>query len=162
MSEEKRVIEINGMKLEVDLSKAKRIDEFRIGDNIKVLRKAYSTSYDVDNGVIVDFVNFNSLPTIQIAMFKQNYNGSEIQFLNYNAQTKDIEISACSKHELTLEKNKMVERLQAEIDKKKTEVDELKNKLDWFNKFYGKYFTENTEELENNKDGRIGYGDNDR
>jgi len=33
----KQIIEINGVKLEVDLSTAKRIDEFRVGDTVKVL-----------------------------------------------------------------------------------------------------------------------------
>ena len=32
----KQIIEINGVKLEVDLSTAKRIDEFRVGDTVKV------------------------------------------------------------------------------------------------------------------------------
>ena len=54
----KRIIEINGIKLEVDLSTAKRIDEFRVGDNVKVLRKGYNDNFEVLAGVIVEFVNF--------------------------------------------------------------------------------------------------------
>ena len=34
--EEKRIIDINGMKMEVDLRTAKRIDTFKVGDNVKV------------------------------------------------------------------------------------------------------------------------------
>ena len=34
-----RTIEINGIKLEVDLRTAKRIDQFKVGDNVKVLKK---------------------------------------------------------------------------------------------------------------------------
>ena len=55
--ENKRIIEINGVKLEVDMSTAKKIDEYRVGDNVKVLKKDYSGNYDVLAGVIVEFVN---------------------------------------------------------------------------------------------------------
>jgi len=35
--ENKKIIEVNGVKLEVDLSSAKVIEEYRVGDVIKVL-----------------------------------------------------------------------------------------------------------------------------
>ena len=35
--EEKRIVEIDGVKIEVDLRTAKRIDTFAVGDNVKVL-----------------------------------------------------------------------------------------------------------------------------
>ena len=37
------IIEINGLKLEIDLRSAKRIDSFRVGDNVKILRKDYNS-----------------------------------------------------------------------------------------------------------------------
>ena len=40
--EEKRIIEVNGIKMEVDLRNAKRIDQFKVGDSVKVLVKSYS------------------------------------------------------------------------------------------------------------------------
>ena len=33
----KKIVEVNGIKLEVDMRYAKRIDEFRVGDTVKVL-----------------------------------------------------------------------------------------------------------------------------
>jgi hypothetical protein len=53
MSEEtKRVIEINGVKMEVDMRYAKRVDELRIGSRVKVLIKEYS-SYKIYLGVSI-------------------------------------------------------------------------------------------------------------
>ena len=40
--EEKRIVEIDGVKIEVDLRTAKRIDTFAVGDNVKVLCKEYN------------------------------------------------------------------------------------------------------------------------
>lgn len=62
----KRVIEINGVKLEVDMRYAKRVDELRVGSKVKVLNKEYS-SYKVYPGVIVGFEEFDNLPTIVVA-----------------------------------------------------------------------------------------------
>ena len=43
--EEKRIIDINGMKMEVDLRTAKRIDTFKVGDNVKVLATEYNGTW---------------------------------------------------------------------------------------------------------------------
>ncbi len=137
--ENKRVIEINGIKLEVDLSTAKRIDEFRIGDNVKVLQKS-GNDYNVYAGVIVEFVNFKALPTMIIAMFKQDYWGTKLEFINYNAQTEGVEITLCSEHELKLEKCRVIDKINMEIEKKRNEMDELINKRDYFEKHFQKYF----------------------
>ena len=137
--ENKRIIEINGIKLEVDLTTAKRIDEFRVGDNVKVLQKS-GNDYNVLPGVIVEFVNFKELPTMIIATFKQDFWGSRLDFINFNAQTEDVEITLCSEHELKLEKCRVVDKFNIEIEKKKSEMEELINKRDYFEKYFQKYF----------------------
>lgn len=138
-NEGKRIIEINGIKIEVDLRTAKRIDEFKVGDNVKLLKKSNS-SYEVLAGVIIDFVNFKELPTIQVATFRSDYWGTKIEFINFNAETKDIEMCAVSEHELILEKNRVVDKLNAEIEKKKSELDEIVTKKEYFLKHFSKYF----------------------
>lgn len=140
MEDNKRIIEINGMKIEVDLTTAKRIDEFRVGDNIKVLKTSQYSASEILPGVIIQFVNFKELPTIQIAAFKQDYYGTKIEFINYNSDSKDIEIVSCSEHELKLEKCSVMDRFDQEINKKQAEVDDLKAKRDWFVKYFNKYF----------------------
>lgn len=139
MNENKRIIEINGVKIEVDMQTAKRIDEFRIGDNVKVLTKDYS-GYKVLPGVIIDFVNFKDLPTIQIAVFEESYASQNINFINFNARTKDVEIALVSEHELVLEKNKVMDRLNAEIEKKRNEMESIIAKKEYLEKHFGKYF----------------------
>ena len=61
--EEKRIIEIDGVKIEVDMRTAKRIDTFKVGDNVKVLCKS-GDDFKVRPGVIIDFCNFKEKPTI--------------------------------------------------------------------------------------------------
>lgn len=140
-NENKRIIEINGVKIEVDLRTAKRIDEFKVGDNVKILRKS-SSDYRVIPGVIIDFVDFKELPTIQIATFEMDYWGAKMEFINFNSQTKDIEVCGVSEHELELEKDKVIDRLNKEIEKKQHELDEIVCKKQYLLKHFGKYFKE--------------------
>lgn len=135
-----RQVEINGVKLEVDMRTAKRIDTFKVGDNVKILIKEYSCT-KIYNGVIVEFLNFNELPTIQVAYFEDSWNSSElIKFININEETKDFEILPTSKHEMTLTKSRFLDKLNNKIAEKQNEVDELTNKRDWFVENYEKHF----------------------
>ena len=81
-----RDMEINGVKFEVDMRTLKRIDTFKVGDNVKILDKTYSK---IKNGVIVEFLNFKDMPTIQVACFNDNpYTSSGlIEFININKDT---------------------------------------------------------------------------
>lgn len=106
-----------------------------------MLRKSYSDTYDVSAGVIVEFVNFKSLPTIVIAVFKQSYSETTIEFINFNSETDGVEIQVCSDHELKLEKCRVIDKFNLEIEKKKSALDELTNKRDWFATHFEKYFT---------------------
>ncbi len=138
-TENRRIVEINGIKIEVDMTTAKRIDEFRVGDNVKVLRKSYS-NYVVDAGVIVEFVNFKELPTMVIAAFKTEYGGTALDFIYFNAETTGVEITLCCEHELKLEKSRVIDKMNQEIEKKKAEMEEITAKRDYFEKYFAKYF----------------------
>lgn len=136
--EDKRVIEINGIKLEVDLSTAKRIDEFKVGDTVKVLDNRNDKN-EVRCGVITDFANFKNLPTIVVAMYRAGdyWSKPSIEFINYNANIKDIEIVGVTSEEIIVSKETIVDRFNDEIQKKKTELDELIIKRDTFVKYFG-------------------------
>lgn len=139
MSEEKRVIEINGVKLEVDLRNARRIDEFRVGDNVKVL-DTRSGKNEVRSGVITDFANFKDLPTIIVAMYKAGdyWTKPTIEFIYFNSDTEGIEIVGVSAEEIIVSKDTIVQRFDDEIIKKKDELHDLIVKRDTFVKYFGK------------------------
>jgi len=142
--ENKRIVEINGVKVEVDLSTVKVIDEYKVGDNVKVLHSSEYQTPVIRAGVITEFVNFKELPTIVIAELKTDYLGTDIDFVYYNSQTKGVEITPCLEHDLKLNHNSVVEKFERMIATKRKEADELQTKLDWFNKYYNKYFNDET------------------
>ena len=99
-----RQIEINGIKMEVDLRTCKQISTYKVGDNVKILKKNYD-KYEVYSGVIVDFVNFKERPAIVIAYFVQDYSGVSIKFETITQNTTDVEFAPCLPHELKINKD---------------------------------------------------------
>ena len=141
LNEFEREIEIDGVKVAVDMRTVKKIDVYRVGDNVKVLKKSYD-KYRTYSGVIVDFVNFKELPAIVVAYFNQDYSGTSIEFETITKDTKDIEIAPCLPHELSINKNRVIDKFNYEIEQQQHKVDELKAKRDYFLENFGKFFEE--------------------
>ena len=141
LNEFEREIEIDGVKVAVDMRTVKKIDVYRVGDNVKVLKKSYD-NYRTYSGVIVDFVNFKELPAIVVAYFNQDYSGTSIEFETITKDTKDIEIAPCLPHELSINKNRVIDKFNYEIEQQQHKVDELKAKRDYFLENFGKFFEE--------------------
>lgn len=138
--EERRIVEINGVKIEVDMRTAKRVDSFRVGDNVKVLDKDYN-GYKVKPGIIVDFAEFSELPTMVIAVFEEGSWSSSpsISFIHYNEKTAEerhIEIVMSSEDEIKVSRDSVVEKFEREIQKKKNEWQDLQNQLEYFKKHF--------------------------
>ena len=134
-----RQIEINGIKVEVDLRTCKTITTYKIGDNVKVLKKGYS-DYSVFSGVIVDFVNFKERPALVVAYFSQSYSGTDIQFETITKDTKDFEIAPCLPHELKLNKARVIDKFNVGIAAKEREADDLRQKRDYFLENFANFF----------------------
>lgn len=136
--DEKRIVEIDGVKIEVDLRTAKKVDTYKVGDNVKLLCKEYS-DYKVKPGIIVDFAEFQELPTIVIAVFNEGSWSSapSIEFVYYNEKTADkTEIVPATEDELRLTKDGVIEKFEREIQKKKNEYTDLQNQLEYFKKHF--------------------------
>lgn len=138
--EEKKIIEINGVKLEVDLRSARRIDEFKVGDTVKVLDNRNDKN-EMRTGVITDFANFKDLPTIMVAIYKAGsyWEKPSIEFIPYNADTEGIEIVGVSAEEVIVSRDTITQRFDDEIIKKRDELNDLIIKRDTFVKYFGKH-----------------------
>ena len=145
MTSNKTIIEVNGVKLEVDLRTAKRIDQFKIGDRVKVLVKEYD-NYRCYHGMIVGFEPFVQLPTIVIAYLKTDYSSVSIVFVSFNSATKDIEIvMALDDDSLAIDREGVVKQLDRAIAAKMAEAEELERKRDYFLQNFSKYWGSTTD-----------------
>lgn len=137
--EEKRIIEVNGIKMEIDLRHAKVIDNYKVGDYVKILVKHYG-DYRSYIGNIIGFDNFKDTPTIVIAYLKTEYSSASIEFAYYNSKSEGVEITTLNKWDIPLTKSTVLEQFNKEMLKKKQEIQELENKAKIFEELFGKYF----------------------
>ncbi len=140
MDDNKRIVEIGGVKLEVDLRHARVIENFKIGDTVKVLMKKYGDTYESHLGVIVGFDNFKERPTIVIAYVEDSYNEAGIKMLFLNKDSKDTEICPLTKDELVIDKTTIMSRFDVKIASKQKELDELNGHKTYFLEKFGLYF----------------------
>ena len=135
-----KIVEINGVKMQVDLRHAKVIEEYKVGDNVKVLIKSYNDNYKSYIGTIIGFDDFKKTPCIVIAYLKIEYSSASIEFLYYNDKTEDAEITSLNEWDLPLTKSEVLDQFTKEQSKKEQELKELKQKETMFGKLFGKYF----------------------
>lgn len=129
---DKTIIEVNGVKMEVDLRTARRIEELRVGDRVKVLTKGYS-DYKVHAGTIVGFEPFANLPTIIVAYLERDYDSVGVKFVYFNAQTKETEIvKAIDDDQLDIDKSGILQLFDRDIQKKRDEIADIEAKRAYF------------------------------
>ena len=144
MESTKQVIEINGVKMEVDTRYARRIDTFQVGTKVKVLEKQNqygSTDTKVYTGVIVGFEPFESLPTIIVCYLETDYSGANLKFAYINTSTdKKWELVASIDDDLPVQKADVLTKLDREMEKKRDEIADMQRKRDYFLQHFSAHF----------------------
>lgn len=135
-NENKRIIEVKGVKMEIDLRHAKRIDEFKVGDTIKVLKKQWNEGWKSHLGTIAGFDDFKNLPTIIIAYL----DGPRLEFCYFNAESKDVEICGAYDTDLTYTKGDILTAMDRDIETKRREIAGMEEKKEYFIRNFGRYF----------------------
>jgi len=139
--ETKTTIEINGVKFEVDLRTAKRIDTLQVGDRVKVLIKQYS-DYKVCPGTVVGFEPFNKLPTVIVAYLEVGYSSADLKFLFFNAETKETEIvKSIDDDQIDLNRVRINDFFTRQLSKNEQEREEIISKQKYFNENFRAYWT---------------------
>jgi len=141
-------IEVNGIKFEVDMRHAKKVDYYRVGDPVKVLKREYQDDWKSYTGVIADFIPFENKPTIVVAYLSLSYSEAEIHFIHITPDNqKDIEIAPMSTYETDIKKEDFLSSIDRQIEGKKEAVKELEYKKRLFLDHFGRYFGEFKDEL---------------
>lgn len=142
MEKQTTVIEVNGVKLEVDLRSAKRIDQLQVGSRVKCLVKSYD-DFKTMPGVIVGFEPFPTLPTIVVAYLETGYGSPGLKFKSFNSKTKDFEVvSDLDNNALEIDRESVLDNFDRELAKKELELRELREKKEFFLAHFGRYFSE--------------------
>jgi len=137
-----RIIEIGGIKMEVDMRRAIKVEYYKVGTKIRILKKSssYGEEYKTYGGVIVGFDQFEKLPSILIAYLKSSYDNAEIEFLTFNKQTKDVEICIADENFIPFQKATVLTVLDNKIVEAEQHLLEAKAKKEYFVKNFDEYF----------------------
>lgn len=142
MDNGKTIIEINGVKLEVDLRTAKRVDQLSVGSRVKCLVKKYQ-DFATYPGIIIGFEPFKGLPSIVVAYLDNDYSSCDLVFKTFNAETKDFEVVAdLDNNSLEVDKANIIRLMNMEINKKQLELDSVMQKKAFFLSKFNTYFTD--------------------
>lgn len=136
-------IEVNGMLLEFD-EKILLKQEIKVGDNVQLLKKSYS-SYDCYAGVVTQILPFKDKPAIEIMYLENTYSSCAIKQLVViqGAEGEDTpKIVKMDDKFLPFKKERVIDMLEQDIAKKEHELNDAKLKLEYFNTYFNRYFTE--------------------
>lgn len=137
---ETTIVEVNGVKLEVDMRTAKRVETLRVGSRVKVLTKPNYGSTQVFAGVVVGFEPFPTKPSILVAYMHQEYNKAEVKVVAINSDTKDFEMVASIDDEL-FSRNEVLTKFDKQIAVKQREMDDLVEQRTYFETNFAAYWT---------------------
>lgn len=148
MSETTRIIEVNGVKVEVDLRNATVIENYKVGDSVKVLQKEYSNSYKVNTAVVTDIFHRTLKDgteegAIQLLVVEEGYQDVDLKFIVYGEKTEDFSIGHFNKYEKRIPTEQLVSKFDKMIEKKQDEIRVLEGKK----AAYLEYFEEVTNEV---------------
>ena len=133
----KRIVEIDGVKVEVDLRQAKVVDAYRVGMNVKVLKKRYD-GYESLPGVIVGFDDFTNLPTIVVAILECSWGADpKIEFVYFNAKSKELELAPAIADEFPVTREEALKHFDRAIGKHEAEIRALQEKREYFLRRFG-------------------------
>lgn len=128
------IIEVKGVKLDIDERTATTIENLRVGDKVKVLVKEYS-NYEVYPGIIVGFSNFPTLPSVEVFYIKKGYGTPELCMLTYNEKSEHDIVKTCD--ELPVQQADIEAWFDREVKKKEFEISDLKAKKLYFQRWFG-------------------------
>lgn len=136
------LVEINGVKMEVDLRSARVVhNNLKIGSAVKLLLKSTYGEPKVCQGVIVAFDAFPELPTITVAYVKTDYTGAELHFAHVNAKTTEsFSMVPCVDDQLPIDRTDMIQSFGRKIEAKQQEIRDLEAKREYFLKHFDQFF----------------------
>lgn len=142
MTSETTIVEVNGVKMEIDLRQAKVVHQnIKVGTKVKVLEKGGYSGPVVYPGIVAGFEPFKDLPTIIVAYFKSDYSSASVSFAYINSKSAEKwDLVPAVDDELPIAKGDALRHFDKEIEKKHAEIRDLEEKRAYFLRTFGQFF----------------------
>ena len=139
--EHKRIVEVDGVKLEIDLRTAKVIDHYKIGDPVRVLFPGTGYGTGIRAGVIVGVCEFEKNPAIEILVLDAEYSSATFKVVTIiSGQANEVQIAPYDRYSGLFSQSDIVTRFDRTIQQKELELADLKLKKDYFINDFAKAF----------------------
>lgn len=126
-----KIVEINGVKFEVDARTAtlRELTTIRIGAKVKVLKDER-----VLYGTVIGFEPFAENPVVVICYIDSQYYSSspDFKFLYYSAKSKEQIVISSEDDDAGIERDDVVNKIDKAIAQKQTEIQDLEDKKRYF------------------------------
>lgn len=129
--DDNKIIEINGVKFEVDARTAtlRQLSTIRIGAKVKVLKDD-----QVKYGTVIGFEPFAENPVVIICYIDSQYYSSapDFKFLYFSAKSKEQVVVSSEDDDVGLERDDVVMKIDKAIAQKEVEIKDLEDKKRYF------------------------------
>jgi hypothetical protein len=140
-NENKRIVEIDGVKLEVDLRSAKVVENYKVGDPVRVLHSGDGYRSGIKPGVIVGFCEFGENPAIEILELDVDYTSINFRTVTIiSGRDNKVQIAPYDQYEGLISQSDVVTRFDRKIQEKELELADLKLKKKYFIDDFAKAF----------------------
>lgn len=142
MSENTTVIEVNGVRLEVDMRYARRIEEIRIGSPVKLLAKNGYGGHKVYAGIVIGFEPFKDLPTILVAYIEDDFSKAEVKVVSINAKTENYDLVAAVDPDFSIDRESVLKKFERQIAAKQREIEVIEEQINYFKTNFKAYWAQ--------------------
>jgi uncharacterized protein YqkB len=143
---EKKIIEVNGVKLEIDMRYAKSIETYHVGDSVKIFEKqSYGNKMNVYPGIIIGFAEGNNGNAgIEILYIKNEYSTPEIKSaIICNGVDNEFSLAHLSEYDDIFKKDEIVKSFNRKIEELELNLASMINKKALFIEQFSKSFEAN-------------------
>lgn len=134
-------VEINGVVVEFD-EKLIIKQEIKVGDPVQLLKKDYS-DYKLYKGVVTQILPFTDQPVIEVMYIEESYNSFSIRTaVIADGQESGLKIVRIEDEFLPFTKDRAIDMLDKKIEDAEHELQNCKDRKEYFLKYYNKYFAE--------------------
>lgn len=129
---EKTIIEVNGVKIEVDMRTARRIEEIRVGDRVKLLSTSDYGGNKVFPGIVVGFEPFKEMPTIVVAYIETDWSSASMKFAYINSKSKNFDLVVAADDDWSVDRDTILKQFERQIAVKRREIEAIEEQQRYF------------------------------
>ena len=137
----RNIVRVGNIEMDVAIKSMRSIQTFKVGDPVKLLKKAASYSkQETMAGVIVSFDNYESSPAIVVLAMKGSYGDVDFQFITISEMGVDYDMIHYSGYEQLFTRDNVMRIFDRKIAEMELKLNEMNAKRAYFDQNFASAF----------------------